>query len=356
MNNMKLINIKFMNGIQSHVVNFTLFVIVCGMLYFSLIPYDYIKYLILVLTIGYYGLVDIRYALLLLFIFALIENNNQNIEKFVSFDKKHREKIFNTIDDSIVNISNVVSEEIENEEENKEENEEEQSQNYKNMFNNDPKSFSEMIDDEQYEEQIEPFVDLNAITGTFLKVGETIHNNNNLDKLKKNLRRGVRSAMKIIQEESAEDKEEETANKQENKIKKQNSHYKKEITTSENEEKEQSETVDDSNDDTNEEDNETEDNSDTESNDGIEGFKSHIQPWMKLKDEDEKKKMKKKMKKKLKNIKLKNMKPKEMKSKYNIFEHLQNNKENEDKIDNLQENINDKLGQIGDFLTNIKKN
>lgn len=351
---------------KKNVLNFIILLIISIILYYSIIPNDYLKYSIVIILIGYYGIFDIRYALLLFIIFILIENNkinNNSQEDFSSFNKEHRAKIFNAIDESIVNISNVVNEEM---------GEEEQQQNYDNLFKNEPKTFSEMIEniDDKNENGIEPFVDLNAITGTFLKVGETIHNNNNINKIKKNIRRSVRKVIKTLQEEDEDDEEKdesETSSSQETKIKKQNSQYKKEkintnkeeqntttATSSDNEVEEESDT------DTNMSDNEA----DEASNDGIEGFTTDMKNYMELKKPKSNIKKKKNKKSDCKNKwrKYKDNKitnkfdvPKQTKGKYNIFEHLQNSKKNEDKIDELQDNINDKMNKIGDFISQLKK-
>lgn len=336
---------------NKNILNFILLVIICTGLYYSLVPNKYIKYSIVVIVLSYYAIVDIRYALVLLIAFIMIENNSKAKEHFATFDKEHRAKIFDTIDDSIVKISNVISEEQEEQSQ-----EEEVEVDYDDMFKNEPKTFSEMIENRDGNE-IEPFVDLNAITGTFLKVGETIHNNNNIDKIKKNIRRGVRNAMKTLQEEDEENDEYNyTSTEQESKIKKQNVQYKKEkkqITddiSSDNDEETESSDDEDIRD----------DESDKESNDGIEGFTTDMKEYMKVPKHKFKQKMMKKNKKKGNRMKKKSKINKKKikkysKGKFNIFEHLQNNKEKEEKIDELQGNIQKKIGQISNFLSQIKK-
>ena len=211
-----------------NVINIILFLIVCAIIYYELVSNNYLKRMIVLITLFYYAINDIKYALMLIMFFFLFDKNTNDIEHYALFDKKHREKIFNVVDDSIVKISNTIEEDTEdNEDVEDNEDAEDKNNNIDDLFGEpneaDKKTFSNELIDDNEESVIEPFVDLNTITGTFLKVGETIHNNNSLDKITKNIRKSARSAIKKIQEED----DEEDLETQEDKIKKQNQQYTK---------------------------------------------------------------------------------------------------------------------------------
>lgn len=159
-----------MNSLNAEIINLIIFILIFLVLYFNLVDTNqYLKNFLVVLVIGYFGLVDLKYGLLLLILYIIDLNNKSEQEDFF---------IFNKIKSGINNIG-------------------------KSMANMGKKK---MVQEE--EEQMESFTgdkqdDIKEDFGLLQSVSNKITNNETFKSLKKYAKNGARSILKSIQEEES---------------------------------------------------------------------------------------------------------------------------------------------------------
>ena len=148
-----------MNNLNSEIMNLIIFTLIFLVIYFNLIDNSlYLKNFMIVLVIGYFGLVDLKYGLLLLILYSIDLNNKTEVEDFFIWKK---------IKDGSKKAGKSLS----------------------NVFKRKPTP-------EEEEMTREDFVGLNSISNL-------IKNSETFKSLKKQVKKGARSVLKSIQEEES---------------------------------------------------------------------------------------------------------------------------------------------------------
>lgn len=147
-----------MNTLNAEIMNLIIFILVFLILYFNLVDTNqYLKNFIVIIVIGFFGIVDLKYGLLLLILYAIDINKKLDNEGFI-MDK---------IKTGIGNIGKSMS-----------------------KIGQKPPA----VEEGEEEEVKESFVGLKSLS-------DTINNNETFKTLKKNIKKGARNILKSIQEE-----------------------------------------------------------------------------------------------------------------------------------------------------------
>ena len=159
-----------MNSLNAEIMNLIIFILIFLVLYFNLVDSNqYLKNFLVILVIGYFGLVDLKYGLLLLILYTIDLNNKSEQEDF--FILKNITNGIRKVGNSMANIGKkkVVQEEEEME------------------------SFRGNKKDDDTKEDF----------GLLQSVSNKITNNETFKSLKKYAKNGARNILKSIQEEES---------------------------------------------------------------------------------------------------------------------------------------------------------
>lgn len=212
-----------MNSITAEILNLIIFILVFSVLYFNLMNNNlYLKNFLFILVIGYFGLVDLKYGLLLLVLYMIDLNNKEEQENFHIWDSiktgvkkvggsvsKLGKKYFSEEEDSLsskysssslkkkVRIPRRESFWVKPINENNKSIQGEEQENFY-IWDKVLKKKKKPVQEEESRPDIqEDFISLKSIS-------DSIGNNETFKSLKKYAKKGARNILKSIQEEEAE--------------------------------------------------------------------------------------------------------------------------------------------------------
>lgn len=176
-----------MNSITAEIINLTIFILVFSVLYFNLINNNlYLKSFLFVLVIGYFGMVDLKYGLLVLVLYMIDVNNKEEKEGF--FILKNIKSGINKVGSSMANLGNKSIQEEEQEEQ-------ENFYIWNKVIKRKKKPIQE--EEEKSPDIQEDFLSLKSIS-------DSIGKNETFKSWKNYAKKGARNILKSIQEEEAE--------------------------------------------------------------------------------------------------------------------------------------------------------
>lgn len=178
-----------MNSITAEIINLIIFILVFLVLYFNLIDNNlYLKNFLIVLVIGYFGVVDLKYGLLLFVLFIIDVNNKEEQENF--YILKNIKSGINKVRNSMANLGKKPTQEEEQEEQ-------ENFYVWDKVFRGKKKKPVQEEAEESRPDIQEDFISLKSIS-------DSIGKNETFKSWKNYAKKGARNILKSIQEEEAE--------------------------------------------------------------------------------------------------------------------------------------------------------